>query len=58
MKNQSRVAVTMPENPQKMLQNQLQGCRFKTGEENGRIRMSLVAAIDLMGGLAVFSRSF
>lgn len=58
MKNQSRVAVTMPENPQKMLQNQLQGCRFKNGEENGRIRMSLVAAIDLMGGLAVFSRSF
>lgn len=58
MKNQSKVAITMPENPQKMLQNQLQSCKFKTREENGRNRTSLVAAIDLMGGLDVFSRSF
>lgn len=58
VKNQSRVAVTMPEDPQKVLQNQLQSCEIKTRKGNWRNKMNLVTGIDLMGRVAVFSRPF
>lgn len=49
MKNQSRVAVTVPQVPQKVLQNQLQSSKIKTRKVNGRNNISLVTAVDMMG---------
>lgn len=58
MKYQSRVAVTMPEDPQKVLQNELQSCEIKTRKGNWRNKTNLDTGIDLMGRLAGFYRPF